>query len=355
MGGASRILVALTMIAAAGVIAPATAIADAVSYKGKTITLIINSAAGGGTDLTNRMIGTYLGKYLPGAPQVVFRNLPGGGGLKANNYFATQVPADGLTFLGGSRTQISPTKVRAPQAKYDPAKYAFIGGDANLGTVMVVNRAALERLTNSSAQPVVYGDFDGTRSGILLSLWAKEALAWNLRWVVGYAGQAALSLAVQSGELDAMANQNVARIQPMLASGKFVAVAQIGVRDDSGQIVRRQSFPEVPLFSDLILPKLKEPARAAFLNMYADFLVNKWIALPPGTPPEHVDAYRAAYQKAVRDPEFLKFARGDLGAEYTPLPGEQLQRIVEELSATSDEDIAAVKALAKKHGVQQVD
>lgn len=346
----------VTAVAVGAIAAPrGTAAQDSVSYKGKTVTLIINSAAGGGTDLTNRMIGTYLAKYLPGTPQVVFRNIAGGGGLKANNYFASQVPADGLTFLGGSRTQISPTKVRAPQVKYDPAKYQFIGGDANLGTVMVVRREALARLTDPTAQAVVYGDFDGMRSGILLSLWAKEAIGWNLRWVVGYAGQAALSMAVQSGELDAMANQNVARIQPMLSSGNFIGVAQIGVRNESGQIVRRSTFPDVPLFSELILPKLDGKPRTAFLNMYADFLVNKWVALPPGTPQPHVTTYRAAFQKAVRDPDFRKFAESDMGAEYAPLSGEQVQAIVQDLAATSDEDIQVVKDLAKKYGVTQVE
>lgn len=353
MAGGFRIILVVALLFAAT--ARHGVADDAVSYKGKTVTLIINSAAGGGTDLTNRMIGTYLARYLPGEPHVVYRNIAGGGGLKANNYFANQVPPDGLTFLGGSRTQISPTKVRAPQVKYDPAKYEFIGGDANLGTVMVVRGEVAPRLTDPSAAPVVYGDFDGTRSGILLSLWAKEAIGWNLRWVVGYAGQAALSMAVQSGELDAMANQNVARIQPMLASGAFVAVAQIGVRDDSGKLVRRVAFPDVPLFSELILPKLDGAARTAFQNLYADFLVNKWVALPPGTPKAHVTAHRAAYQKVVRDAEFLKFAQGDMGAEYTPLSGEQLQTIVAELSATSDGDIQFIKALAKKYGVQQVD
>lgn len=326
-----------------------------VSYQGKTLSVIINSTAGGGTDITARMVGGLLPKYLPGQPQVIFRNMPGGGGVTAGNHFASRVPPDGLTLLAGSRSQISPAKLRQPQVKYDPAKYQFIGGDANLGTIMVVRRETVARLTDPAAQPVVYGDFDGMRSGILLSLWAKEAANWNLRWVVGYAGQAALSMAVQSGELDAMANQNVARIQPMLSGGQYVAVAQIGVRDDSGQIVRRSTFPDVPLFSDIILPNLDGAARTAFLNMYADFLVNKWVALPPKTPANHVQAYRASYQMAVKDPEFRKFAEGDMGPEYTPLSCEQLQTIVADLGNTSDADITFVKALAKKYGVTQVD
>lgn len=328
--------------------------AESVSYKGKTVSMIINSAAGGGTDLINRMIGTYLVKYLPGEPHVTFRNVVGGGGIKANNYFANQVPPDGLTFIGGSRSNISPTKVRTPQVKYDPAKYQFVGGDANLGTVMVVRSEVVGRLTDPAAPPVVYGDLDGTRSGALLSLWAKEALGWNLRWVVGYPGNTALSTALQSGELDSVAIGPIARLRPLLTSGSFVAVAQFGSRDDSGKMVRRESFPDVPLFSDLILPKLEGDARTAFLSLYTDSLVNKWVALPPGTPTVHVTEYRAAYQWVVRDAQFLKYAEGDIGAEYAPLSGEQLQAIVQELSATSDGDLQFIKAMAKKYGVQQV-
>ena len=86
----SRRVIAATIAFAVSAIAtlafsPDAAAQDNPSYKGKTVTLIINSAAGGGTDLTNRMIGTYLAKYLPGEPMVVYRNIAGGGGLKANN------------------------------------------------------------------------------------------------------------------------------------------------------------------------------------------------------------------------------------------------------------------------------
>jgi tripartite-type tricarboxylate transporter receptor subunit TctC len=353
MAGAFRIALVLALVGTVASARDGTA-QESVSYKGKTVALIINSAAGGGTDLINRMIGTYLVKYLPGEPHITFRNIVGGGGIKANNYFASQVPPDGMTFIGGSRSNISPTKVRAPQVKYDPAKYQFIGGDANLGTVMVVRSEVVERLTDTTKPPVVYGDLDGTRSGTLLSLWAKETLGWNLRWVVGYPGNTALSTAVQSGELDSVAIGPIARLQPMLASGAFVAVAQFGSRDDSGKMVPRASFPDVPLFSDLILPKLEGAARTAFLSFQTDSLVNKWVALPPGTPTAHVAAYRAAYQKVVRDPAFLKYAESDIGAEYTPVSGEQLQAIVEELGATSDEDLQFIKVMAKKYGVQQV-
>jgi tripartite-type tricarboxylate transporter receptor subunit TctC len=329
----------------------AAATAQEVSLKGKTVSLIINSPPGGGTDTAARLGGAALVKYLPGAPQANFRNIPGGGGLKANNYFFSQVPPDGTTLISGSRTQISPAKLRGNQVKYDPSKYEFVGGDANLGTVMLVRKEAVSRLTDPKAQTVVYGDIDGMRSGVLISLWAKEYLGWNLRWVIGYAGTSAMLMSLQSGELDMAANQNAFHVVPMLKSGSFVGLAQLGILDESGKRVRREAFADIPLLDEIILPKLNEKETKIFEMMQQDFTVNKWMALPPATPKPFVETYRAAYMKAVKDPDFLKVATQQLGEDYAPLTGAQMQKIVTDLVNTSDEELEYVAKLRKKYGL----
>ena len=77
-------------LAAVGLSVSAAA-ANEISFQGKTISLIINSTAGGGTDTAARLTGNALAKYLPGNPTIIYRNLPGGGGLKANNYFLVRL------------------------------------------------------------------------------------------------------------------------------------------------------------------------------------------------------------------------------------------------------------------------
>ena len=327
------------------------AVAQDATLKGKTVSLIINSPPGGGTDTTARLTGNTLAKYLPGSPQILYRNLPGGGGLKANNYFYSQVPADGLTMLSGSRTQISPAKLRGPQVKYDPSKYEFVGGDANLGTLMLIRKESAARLTDLSAKPVVYGDIDGTRSGVLVALWAKEFLGWNLRWVIGYAGTSAMLLSLQNGELDMAANQNAFNVVPLLKSGNYLGIAQLGVLDEAGKRVGREAFAPAPLLEELIEPKLDDKQLAVFRSMQSDFVVNKWIALPPNTPKPFVEMYRAAYMKAVKDPGFLKIVSQELGEDYAPLTGEQMNAIVTELAATTDEDLEFVASLRRKYNL----
>ena len=48
--------------------------------------------------------------------------------------------------------------------------------------------------------------------------------------------------------------------------------------------------------------------------------IDKWYALPPKTPAKVVNAYRKAFAKAFKDPEFLKFGRHQFSADLTRKP-----------------------------------
>lgn len=322
-----------------------------VSFKGKTVSIIINSKAGGGTDATARLVGNAMGQHLPGKPQIVYRNMPGGGGLKANNYFASKVKPDGLTVLSGSRTQISPVKLLGDQARYDPSKFKFIGGDAYIGVVFLVRADAKARLYDPKAPALTYGDVDGTRSGIMVSMWAKEYLGWNIRYVVGYSGSPAIILAARSGELQMFDNISVFTIKPVMENGLFEPIGQMGVLGEDGIRRRRKSFPDVPLLTETLVPKLDPVARAAFENMLSDIVVNKWMALPPGTPDDIVKFYRAAFLEANKDPTFLKVAMNEIGEDYTVMTGEQVQKTVDKLVKVTKDDLVIINKMKAKNGL----
>ena len=66
-------------------------------YEGKTITFFAGSSAGGGTDLTARLIAKHLERYIPGKPAVLVVNKPGAGGMIAVNELYNVKKPDGLT------------------------------------------------------------------------------------------------------------------------------------------------------------------------------------------------------------------------------------------------------------------
>src|SRR5438270_1202353 len=87
-------LLALVMMQPAGAAAQSE-----VSYKAKTITMIIGSEPGGGTDASGRVIAPFLRRYLPGEPDIIMQNVPGANGIAALNYFVRRTQPDGLGII----------------------------------------------------------------------------------------------------------------------------------------------------------------------------------------------------------------------------------------------------------------
>ena len=75
-------------------------------YAGKTVTIIVGYAPGGGFDTTARLAAKYLGKYIPGNPNVIVENMPGAGSLTAANHIYNVAKPDGLTIGVFNETQV---------------------------------------------------------------------------------------------------------------------------------------------------------------------------------------------------------------------------------------------------------
>src|ERR1700722_18924673 len=95
---------ACLMVAAIGAAAAPQARAQTVAqfYHGKTIDLIVGFAAGGGNDFYVRALGRIIGKYIPGNPSVVTRNMPGAGTFLATNAVYNTLKRDGTVLALGA-------------------------------------------------------------------------------------------------------------------------------------------------------------------------------------------------------------------------------------------------------------
>src|SRR5258705_2164413 len=155
--------------------APPVVAKDAVPFRGKSVRMIVGSVPGGITDVGARTIARFVGKYLPDGPNVFVQNIPAANGIAAANYFYQQTTPDGLTFLAGSSSQVTPDVIRTnPAVRYDPARFAFIGGGPNAGTLLGVARGGRERLTNRSGPPAAIGQGGGPPPRAPIAGWGAE-------------------------------------------------------------------------------------------------------------------------------------------------------------------------------------
>ena len=76
-------------------------------YQGKTLRVVVASAAGGGSDIVARLMMRHLSRHIPGSPTIVVENMPGGGEIIGTNYVYGKAKPDGLTALFATGTPIN--------------------------------------------------------------------------------------------------------------------------------------------------------------------------------------------------------------------------------------------------------
>ena len=86
---------ALMLACATPCVAQSDPVAD--FYRGKTVNVYIGVGAGGEYDLLARLMAKYIGRHIPGRPNVVPQNMTGASGLNMLNFFYNQAPRDGTT------------------------------------------------------------------------------------------------------------------------------------------------------------------------------------------------------------------------------------------------------------------
>jgi tripartite-type tricarboxylate transporter receptor subunit TctC len=96
-------------------------------YQGKTLRVIVASAAGGGSDIVARLMMRHLPRHIPGNPTLVVENMPGAGEIIGTNYVYGKAKPDGLTALFATGTPINQL-IELPGIEFDVTKMPIIGG-----------------------------------------------------------------------------------------------------------------------------------------------------------------------------------------------------------------------------------
>lgn len=342
------------MLGIAGVIG-ATSIADAQAddaalFKGKRLDSIIVSSPGGGTDQSARLIGRFLTKHLPGNPEINFRNMPAGHGVTGLNYFAKQVRPNGLTWVGASNAQVDAVMLAKEAVEYNPTTFEYFGGVTRGGSIVLLRKEKRANLTDRSLPPVIIGELDGNRTWGQLIMWGADILGWNIKFVVGYPGSGALNLAIRRGEIDSYGTSGLTQLRDLIATGLVYPLVQDGVLAD-GQPLGRKDFPDVPIFDTMVAGKLTGLAKETYDFWSSGVQMDKWYALPTGTPPQYIAAYRTAWSNLIKDPEFIKSAQLQFGDDVTPVTGDDVAKLVKATAYPRKEITAYMESLKIKYGL----
>ena len=106
-------------------------------YKGKTIDFYIGFSPGGGYDFYARLLARFMGEHIPGKPNIVAKNMAGGGSRTAASFMYSVAPKDGLALATVDQATPVQQAVGDPTIKFDTAKFNFIGNPVVDNNVVV--------------------------------------------------------------------------------------------------------------------------------------------------------------------------------------------------------------------------
>jgi tripartite-type tricarboxylate transporter receptor subunit TctC len=316
-------------------LAPISNPAHAVDFSGQTIEFIIPFAVAGGSDKWGRFYAPLIGKALPGSPTVVVKNEPGAGSITGTNRFAARARPDGLTFIGTSGSTQFPYLLGDQRVKYEYKDWHVFLASPTGGVVFVNSTLGVKSAKEIGAlkgKKLLYGS-QGATSLDLVSLLGFELLGLTVEPVFGMKGRADARLGLERGELTIdyqTTSAYLSQVVPLVKDGKVVPMWSWGALDESGNLARDPTVPELPHFGEVYeMVHGKKPSGTAWNAWMAFFVAGfpgqKMAFLPKGTPKEIVDAYREAMKKVFADPDFKKTAAKALGdyPQYTGAAAEK--------------------------------
>jgi len=320
--------IAACVLALCAILGAPRAAAREAFYQGKRLSLVINFAAGGPTDIEGRLFAKHLVKHLESNPSIVVQNMDGAGGMVGAGYLGEVAPRDGTTlgyFTGSAwRYANNPERFRVDFRSYEFVAY-------QPGTSVTYMRTdvppGMRKATDIvRAKGLVAGGLGAENSKDLMLRLGPDMLGVPYKYVTSYRGSQAARLALQQNEINIYAESPPsyrAVVEPTLVKEGTA----IGVWYDlDPEIAPLQAAKQVEGLALLSFPELYKathgaPPSGQFWNAYRTVVsintaMQRQIVLPPGAPQAALAVLRTAVSRLNEDKEHAEEAIRTIG--YVP-------------------------------------
>lgn len=296
-------------------------------YKGKSVTLAIGTAVGGTIDLYGRLVAKYLGRHIPGNPDVVVQNVPGVSSLKLANLLPVSEPKDG-TFIAALNRLAIFDKIYTENslATFDPLKLNYLGSPDKIWSVAYVWHTSKVKTAQDllTTETIVGGSPGG--SAQLTPQLLKEFAGFKFKVVNGYASVADVDLAAERGEVDGRASTAPASLldRNWIKDGKVTLLFWNGLE-------KNPMRPDLPLALDFI----KNPEDKRLMELYyaADEIGYPYV-VPQNVPQDRLAALKQAFMDTLDDPKFVADAAIQK-LDVHPISSEKMTKVISDSYAVS--------------------
>jgi len=330
----------LSALALISLLAGAPASAQDV-FAGKTIEVWIGAATGGGYDINARLVARHMPNYIPGQPAMVAKNMPGGGSLRATNLVYSVAPKDGTVIGAPSRAVITMPLLGVEAAKFDANKFIWLGSVVTEDSSCIAwHGSGVRTWDDLMTKKLIVGTSGPGTSTHTYALLLTKLFDAKMELVSGYPGGKEVQLALERHEVDGACGSysSLKTQKPEWVRDKLVNFLVLIGQE------RNPEIPDVPAITEL--PQSDE-VRSILKVVLVPQTAGRPLMLPPDVPSDRVTLLRRAFDATVKDPKFLADAKR-IGLDVQPVSGEEVQRLVAEVSALPPGIVEKARAFAEQ-------
>jgi tripartite-type tricarboxylate transporter receptor subunit TctC len=322
-----RAVLAAAVLAAAAATPPASADETVDFYKGKTVSIVVGHQAGTGFDVYARVLQRHLGKHIPGNPSVIVQNMTGASGITAANWMANIAPKDGTVMATMVYTVAFEPLFGNDKAKYDPAKFSWLGNMEQSVAICGVSKASgIARFEDLLTKEVVFGATGATGPLGKLAQAVKRLTGAKLKVVYGYKGSADIKLAMNRGEVVGICGLPLSTVKSFWGdeykAGEFKPIIQLSGKPHP----ELKGLPHIDSYAQT------DEDRQVFGLVFGAQALGRFFFSPPGQPAARTKALRAALMATMKDKDFLADAE-KAQIDVEPMTGEDVAHMIETFSS----------------------
>jgi len=311
-------------------------------YKGKNIEIQVNVSVGGGYDLYARMLARHMSRHIPGNPNVVVQNMPGGGGMRLANWLYNVAPKDGTVFGAVARAMAFEPLLGNKGAQYDGREFNYIGSANDEVSVCVAwYTSGIKTFEDAQQKELVVGSGGTSDDTYQYPALLNNMFGAKFKMVPGYPGGNDINLAMERGETQGRCSIPWSTVK---------ATRRFWIDENKVNFLMQYSLskhpdlPNVPLVMDLAK---NDEQRTTLKLIFGRQVMGRPFAAPPGVPKDRTEALRKAFAETMADPAFLAEAE-KVKLEITPVSGEQIASLVQEVYANTTPELAEKAGAAMK-------
>jgi len=316
-------------------------------YKDKTLTLLVNYGVGGNADTEARVYQQHLGKYIPGDPTIIIRNMPGAGGMTAMNQLGLNIGSqpDGLTvgyFTMSATVMITDDPVFKIKVDDLVPIAAARGWNIIYARKDIVPGGYNKPADFARAANIFAGGYSRASSHDTRLRLTLEIMNLPYKMVTGFPGTAQVNKAMLQNEVNytgsSLPGYQTQVIPQIIDPGVGAALFQPPVVGADGKpsgnaALKKLGIPTFDEFYQAAFGKPPSGPKFAALLLANDIStkMQRGMFVPKGSPPEAVAVLRRAFTAVAADPEFIADYRKITGEQPDLVSAEDVERIFERI------------------------